>query len=176
MTVCLTKDKLMNVVFLSPQNAATRIAAGAVLVDIREAGERRRAHIPGSLHMPLSKGPLKTMDGDCIYYCASGMRTQTSADRLAPATGQPAAILEGGLNAWQKAGMAVVEDRSAPIDIMRQVMIAAGSLVLLGAGLGALINPAFYALSAFVGAGLVFAGVTGICAMARVLSLAPWNR
>ena len=60
--------------------------------------------------------------------------------------------------------------------MMRQVQIAAGSLVVLGVGLGALLHPAFYALSGFVGAGLVFAGTTGTCGMARILAFAPWNR
>jgi rhodanese-related sulfurtransferase len=60
--------------------------------------------------------------------------------------------------------------------MMRQVQIAAGSLVLIGVGLGAAVHPGYYALSGFVGAGLVFAGATGTCGMARLLALAPWNR
>ena len=67
-------------------------------------------------------------------------------------------------------------DRSAPIDIMRQVQIGAGSLVLIGVALGALVAPGFYALSAFVGAGLLFAGATGFCGMAHLLARMPWNR
>jgi hypothetical protein len=59
---------------------------------------------------------------------------------------------------------------------MRQVQIAAGSMVVLGVVLGALVAPGFYALSGFVGAGLVFAGVTGTCGLARILRLMPWNR
>jgi hypothetical protein len=56
------------------------------------------------------------------------------------------------------------------------VQIAAGSLVLLGVVLGQVIAPGFYALSAFVGAGLTFAGITGWCGMAKLLALMPWNR
>lgn len=85
-------------------------------------------------------------------------------------------ILEGGIDAWKKAGLPVAFDRKAPIPTMRQVQIVAGSLVVLGTVLGATVAPAFYALSAFVGAGLVFAGVTGFCGMERVLALMPWNR
>jgi hypothetical protein len=59
---------------------------------------------------------------------------------------------------------------------MRQVQITAGSLVLLGVALGALVSPWLYAVAAFVGAGLVFAGVTGTCGMARLLRLMPSNR
>ena len=85
-------------------------------------------------------------------------------------------ILEGGLDAWRKAGLPVALDRSQPIEIMRQVQIAAGSLVLLGVVLGAFVAPGFYPLSGFVGAGLLFAGVSGFCGMARLLAVMPWNR
>ena len=85
-------------------------------------------------------------------------------------------IVEGGLDAWKKAGLPMILDRSQPIDVMRQVQIAAGSLVLLGIVLGALLAPGFYVLSGLVGAGLVFAGATGFCGMARLLALMPWNR
>jgi hypothetical protein len=81
-----------------------------------------------------------------------------------------------GLDAWKKAGLPVTLDRSQPIDIIRQVQIVAGSLVLLGVVLGALVAPGFYALSGFVGAGLIFAGSTGFCGMPHVLALMPWNR
>jgi hypothetical protein len=70
----------------------------------------------------------------------------------------------------------VIEDRKQPIEIMRQVQIVAGSLVVAGAALGLLAHRGFYALSALVGAGLVFAGVSGTCMMARLLALAAWNR
>ena len=85
-------------------------------------------------------------------------------------------ILEGGLDAWKKAGLPVTLDRSQPIDIIRQVQIVAGSLVLSGVVLGALVAPGFYALSGFVGAGLLFAGISGFCGMARLLAVMPWNR
>jgi hypothetical protein len=59
---------------------------------------------------------------------------------------------------------------------MRQVQIEAGSLVLLGIVLGVWVAPAFLGLSAFVGAGLAFAGLSGWCGVARLLALMPWNR
>ena len=67
-------------------------------------------------------------------------------------------------------------DRRQPIELMRQVQIVAGSLVLLGVALGISVAPAFLALSAFVGAGLAFAGISGWCGMARLLAIMPWNR
>lgn len=85
-------------------------------------------------------------------------------------------LVEGGLAALRAAGLTLTEDKRAPMPIMRQVQITAGSLVVLGAALGALVDPRFHALSAFVGAGLVFAGIMGLCPMANFLALMPWNR
>ena len=98
------------------------------------------------------------------------------AAKLAEAASCEAYIVEGGIEAWKKAGLPVVRDRSQPIEIQRQVMIAAGSLVLLGVLLGQFVPPAFYAVPALVGAGLIFAGITGWCGMAKLLALMPWNR
>ncbi|MFI5002997.1 MAG: YgaP-like transmembrane domain, partial [Reyranellales bacterium] len=111
-----------------------------------------------------------------IFHCRSGARTTANASRLAGTVGCEAYILEGGLDAWKKAGLPVATDASQPIEIMRQVQIAAGSLVLLGVVLGVWVAPAFLGLSAFVGAGLTFAGVSGWCGMAKLLALMPWNR
>jgi rhodanese-related sulfurtransferase len=85
-------------------------------------------------------------------------------------------VLEGGIDAWIAAGLPTEHDRKAPLEIMRQVQIVAGMLVLAGVALGATVSPGFLLLSGFVGAGLTFAGATGFCGMARLLALAPWNR
>jgi len=166
---------------ISPQRAAELMRKGAVLVDIREADEHAREHIPGARHHALSRidanTPLRAGDDVVIFHCRSGARTRTNAPKLAAAA--PACetyVLEGGIDAWRKAGLPVTLDRKQPIEIMRQVQIAAGSLVLVGAALGYLVSPGFYALSAFVGAGLLFAGVSGFCGMAHLLALMPWNR
>lgn len=72
--------------------------------------------------------------------------------------------------------MPIVEDKSQPLPLMRQVQIAAGALILLGVVLGYAVNSGFFLLSGFVGAGLTFAGLTGFCGMARLLAVMPWNR
>ena len=84
--------------------------------------------------------------------------------------------LEGGIPAWQQAGLPVRRLKNAPLPLMRQVQIGAGSLVLLGVLLGTFVAPGFYGLAAFVGAGLVVAGVTGFCGMANILAVMPWNK
>lgn len=164
---------------VTPQEAAALIRQGAVMVDIRGADERAREQIPGTRHGPLDALASDSVGKDTkavIFHCRSGMRTKSNAEKLADAAACDAYILEGGLDAWKAAGLPVVTDRKQPLEMMRQVQIAAGSLVLLGVLLGAFVAPGFYALSGFVGAGLVFAGVTGTCGMARLLALMPWNR
>jgi rhodanese-related sulfurtransferase len=166
---------------LSPQQVRERLDAGrAILVDIREVDEFARSHITGAQSQPLStweKAHLSVdPDADVIFTCRSGMRTAGACDRLAARIRGDAFVLDGGLDAWVKAGLPVATDADAPMEIMRQVQIAAGSLVLIGVILGFLVTPVWFVLAGFVGAGLTFAGVSGFCGMARLLMLAPWNR
>jgi rhodanese-related sulfurtransferase len=159
-------------------HARRLIEDGAVLVDIREFDEHARERVPGARHHALSR--LSSIDTQgataVIFHCRSGARTAGNAQRLAASVECDAYILEGGIDAWRKAGLAIAVDRRQPIEIMRQVQITAGSLVVLGVILGVLVAPAYFALSAFVGAGLAFAGITGWCGMAKLLALMPWNR
>jgi len=168
----------MSLPVIDVAKARQLIAEGAVLVDVREPDERAREHIPGTKHAPLSSLQSVNTTGAMavIFHCRSGARTGAHAARLGEAAGCEAYLLEGGLDAWKRAGLPVATDRKQPIEIMRQVQIVAGSLVVLGVVLGLWIAPPFFAVSAFVGAGLVFAGSTGWCGMAKLLALMPWNR
>lgn len=166
---------------LKPTEVADRLRADrAVLVDIREADEFARRHVLGALSRPVSSfenAHLKIAPGqDVIFTCRSGMRTAANCARLGAAVEGQAYVLEGGLDGWAGAGLPVEENRRAPLEMIRQVQICAGLLVLLGVALGFTVSSGFFALSAFVGAGLTFAGLTGFCGMARLLALAPWNR
>lgn len=166
----------MSLTPISAADAQSMIAKGAALVDIREPDEHARARIPGARSMPLARLEKIQNVPAVIWHCRSGMRTQANAGALAENSGCDAYFLEGGLDAWRKAGLPVLENRHAPLEIMRQVQITAGLLVLSGVILGFAVNPAFFGLSAFVGAGLMFAGISGWCGMARLLALMPWNR
>ncbi len=168
----------MSLPVIDVAKARQLVAEGAVLVDVREPDERAREHIPGTKHAPLSSLQRVEATGAMavIFHCRSGARTGANAARLGEAAGCEAYLLEGGLEAWKRAGLPVATDRKQPIEIMRQVQIVAGSLVVLGVVLGLWIAPPFFAVSAFVGAGLVFAGSTGWCGMAKLLALMPWNR
>ncbi len=169
----------MSLPTISPQKARELISSGALLVDIREADEHAREKISLAHHEPLSRLDKVNAPGPApmvIFHCKSGNRTLSNAGKLACATDVDAYILEGGIDAWKKAGLPVISNTNQPIEMMRQVQIAAGSMVVAGVALGVLVHPGFYGLAGFVGAGLMFAGISGTCAMARILGFAPWNR
>lgn len=169
----------MSLKSITPTQAHDFIAQGAVLVDIRDADEHAREHIPGAHHVPLSeikKDKIPAQAKAIIYHCRSGARTAANAQALREATVCEAYVVEGGLDAWRKAGLPVHLDTKQPLPLNRQVQIGAGALVLVGAVLGYAASPWFYLLSAFVGAGLLQAGITGWCGMANLLQVMPWNR
>ncbi|HVU20684.1 MAG TPA: rhodanese family protein [Rhizomicrobium sp.] len=154
-------------------------AKGAVLVDIREAQEHARESIPGARTAPLStleSQGIAACGAPVIFHCQSGNRTNVHTERLSACAPSEAYVLKGGLMGWKAAGLPTSVDRSKPIELQRQVQIAAGSLVLIGLVLAVFVSVWFAALSGFVGAGLVFAGISGWCGMARLLAAMPWNR
>ncbi len=171
----------MTIATLTPAEAQAQIAQGARLIDIRDADEYAREHIPDAELVPLatltSGAPLNARAGETvIFHCrrVPGRRIMRFVwPRPPPAQ---ACLLAGGIQAWKAAGLPVVEDSSQPLPLMRQVQIAAGTLILLGVLLGYTVNGGFFLLSGAVGAGLTFAGVTGFCGMARLLATMPWNR
>ena len=159
----------MTIATLSPAEARALIDHGARLIDIRDADEYAREHIPGAELVPLATltngAALRASPEETIvFHCQAGSRTQNNAARLAQAAAPAQAkLLAGGIQAWKAAGLPVKEDNSPP-------------LPLIGVALGYAFNSGFFLLSAFVGAGLTFAGITGFCGMARLLALMPWNR
>lgn len=170
----------MSLKTIDATQAKRLIESGALLVDIREADEYAREHIAAAQSLPVSALSGRNLERGAarqvIFHCRSGARTRSHATRLAEAAACDAYLLEGGLDAWKKAGFPVRTDRSQPLEIMRQVQIAAGGLIVLGAILGALLSPWFHLLSGLVGAGLVFAGASGHCGLALLLQRMPWNR
>lgn len=152
----------------------------AVLIDVREADEYAREHIPDAHLVPLSTFSPADLPRDkekiAVFHCRTGNRTGLAAQQFLRTGFREVYHLQGGLQAWRAAGLPVNHNEKAPISIMRQVQITAGSLVVLGIVLAVLVSPWFMALSAFVGAGLMFSGITGTCAMAALLGLMPWNR
>lgn len=154
----------------------------AQLFDIREADEFHREHIAGARLAPRAEIKVTDAGNDraeatiAIFHCNSGQRTREAADQIRSCGYLEAYALEGGLSGWKSAGLATELNRKAPISLQRQVQITAGSMVVIGILLAWLVSPWFALLSGFVGAGLVFAGISNTCALARVLALLPYNR
>lgn len=152
------------------------------LIDVRELSEYRRERIAEAENIPLSnfKPTHVIQRGDTpsqiILYCRSGNRSGVAAHDLLKAGFTDVAHLDGGLLAWKAAGYPMLEDRKAPISLFRQIQIVAGTLVFTGTVLGAFVSPWWLILSGFVGAGLVFAGMTNTCAMGMLLAKLPYNR
>jgi rhodanese-related sulfurtransferase len=97
---------------ISPAEAAALIERGALLVDIREASERRAGSIPGAAHAPLSAldaAPLSAKPGQAVvFHCRGGGRTKGNAAALkAKAGARDVYLLRGGIDAWDAAGLPV---------------------------------------------------------------------
>lgn len=166
---------------LSAVEVSTKLKAQEItLVDIRELDEYSRENIRDANHIPLSaikEGSAKfSSDKTVVFHCKTGNRTAVNSETLGTCVAQEAFVLEGGLDAWKAAGFDTRSNNNTPIELNRQVQITAGGLVLFGVLLGLFVHPAFVVLSGFIGAGLVYAGVSGTCGLAKLLSFAPWNK
>jgi len=167
---------------IDAQTAAELIEQGkAVLVDVREPDEHARERIECAQLLPLSRfdpGAIRRESGQkVILHCRSGKRSLDALRKLREHDDEVEAVsLAGGIIDWKKCGKPVHFSRSAPLPIIRQVQLVAGSLVLIGTILGAFVSPWILLLPAFVGSGLIFAGATGTCGMASLLGVMPWNR
>jgi rhodanese-related sulfurtransferase len=156
---------------------------GLTVLDVRTPVEFAEVHVPQAYNVPLDEFDPKSLlasgqlvQGQPAYLlCRSGGRASKAAEKLAKDGIDNAVVVEGGTLAWIKAGLPVDRGTAKVISLERQVRIAAGSLVLAGVLLAVFVHPYFIALSAFVGAGLVFAGITDWCGMGLLLAKLPWN-
>ncbi len=175
---------VITVVTLSPSDLHTLLKQhkSLDLIDVRTPGEYRAVHVE---HARLH--PLDTLDaqevqrqrppqaqGPTYVLCKSGGRAAKAAAQLR-AAGLECVVVEGGTDACVSAGLAVTRGKQV-VSLERQVRIAAGSLVAAGTALGVFVSPWFLIVPAFVGCGLVFAGVTDWCGMGMLIAKLPWNR
>jgi rhodanese-related sulfurtransferase len=148
------------------------------LVDVRSASEFSAGHIPGAVNIPMDQIEARLADLrpniPLVLICQAGKRARMTADLLAPCR-REITVLEGGTSAWMQAGLPVVRSVKTRWSLERQVRLGAGTLVLTGVILALTVNVNWIFLSAFVGLGLSFAGLTDICPMAEILSKMPWN-
>jgi len=148
-----------------------------ILVDIRSLDEHNREKIVNAQCIPTDRLGQAILDKSkkVVFHCKSGMRTMAAKahfDQL----GVEYKILEGGLDQWKKDGFSTSVNKKAPFPLMQQVQITIGFFVLLGAILTIFVSPYFIAIPLFFGCGLLFAGITGFCGLARFLMVMPWNR
>jgi rhodanese-related sulfurtransferase len=174
----------MSVTTISPRQVADLCKSGQIdLLDVRTPVEYRELHVAAARNVPLDKlDPAALMQArngckdDPLYViCRSGSRGRQACEKFLAAGFANVINIEGGTLACVECGLPVVRGKKA-ISLERQVRIVAGSLVLLGVLLGWLVHPVFLGLSAFVGAGLVFAGITDTCGMGMMLARMPWNQ
>lgn len=175
----------MNVASISPKELHQKQLAGESLelIDVRTPIEYRSLHATDARNIPLdqlSPSEMKTSHNGAsqkpLYViCKSGSRGSKAAQMFFDAGHEDVVNVEGGTDAWAAAGLPVERGQQA-MSLERQVRIAAGTLVLIGALLGLFVHPYFTGLSAFVGAGLIFAGVTDTCAMGMMIAKMPWNK
>lgn len=159
------------------------------ILDVRTGPEFEGAHLRHSVNQPLdqlnpsewlSKSARKeSPDGEPIgalyVLCQAGGRAGRAGQILEKA-GVPCFVVEGGLDAWTAAGYPVERGVSRVLPLMRQVQIAVGLVSGAGAALALLKDPRFAWIPLCMGAGLLFAGLSGTCGLALVLARMPWNR
>lgn len=175
----------MDVATITPAELSTLQQQGQAieLIDVRTPVEFREVHATAARNVPLDaldpQAVIAARNGNAHHplyvICRSGNRAAQACAKFHAAGHTNVVNVTGGTLAWEAAGLPVVRGKKA-ISLERQVRIAAGSLVLTGAILGAFVHPAFIGLSAFVGAGLIFAGVTDTCGMGLLLARMPWNQ
>ena len=169
---------------MTPQDFAGHCKEGKKidLIDVRTPVEYREVHVQIARNVPLDQLDVAALmqarggsANEPLYViCRSGSRGQQACEKFLKAGFLNVINIEGGTMACVEAGLPVVRGQKA-MSLERQVRIAAGSLVLVGVGLS-FVHPAFIGLSAFVGAGLVFAGITDTCGMGMILARMPWNQ
>ena len=161
----------------------TRDGKKVELIDVRTPAEFQEVHVAFARNVPLDRLDVSALmharngaaDEPLYMVCRSGGRGQQACEKFHKAGFSNVLNIEGGTTACIDAGLPVVRGKKV-VSLERQVRIAAGFLVLLGAALAWLVHPAFIGLSAFVGAGLIFAGITDTCGMGMILAKMPWNQ
>ena len=150
------------------------------VIDVRTPVEFAEVHVPQARSVPLDElkpGSLELQKDQPVYLlCRSGQRATKAAEKFAKeGFTQPVVITDGTL-AWIEANLPVTRGTVKVISLERQVRIAAGAIVLTGVLLARFVNFNFIWLSGFVGAGLVFAGITDFCGMGLLIAKLPWNK
>lgn len=144
------------------------------IIDVRSRDEYLQEHIPQSLNIPLDELPnylntLRQMES-IIVSCRSGMRANQACLQLEQLHLNNLQLLVGGLNGWKSSGRETVSLKKG-FSIMQQVQMIVGVMVLTG-----ILYPPLWFLGLIAGTGMLVAGLTNTCMMARILGKMPWNK
>jgi len=152
----------------------------ATVIDVRTPVEFAEVHVPQAQSIPLDElkpGSLPLPKDQPVYLlCRSGQRATKAAEKFARDGFTQPIVVEGGTLAWIDANLPVTRGTTKVMSLERQVRIVAGAIVFIGVLLAQLVDHRFIWLSGFVGAGLVFAGLSDFCGMGLLLAKMPWNR
>lgn len=174
-TVCQT---------ISCQGLQQQASSGSMIdvIDVRTPVEFREVHCTHARNVPLDvlkpeavMAERTNAEQPLYVICKSGARAEKACGAFIAAGFSNVVNVEGGTDAWAAAGLPIVRGKKA-ISLERQVRMAAGSLVLIGSVAGYFGPDYWIGLAAFVGAGLVFAGITDTCGMGMLLAKMPWNQ
>ena len=175
----------MSVATISPAELNNLLKSGEEfdLIDVREPFEFQSVHVTKARNIPLNQvNPndiisKRTVGANKSLYiiCHSGSRGRQACEKFIAAGFTDVINVDGGTQACEAQGLPVTRGKKI-MSLERQVRIAAGSLVLTGVGLGTFYHHYFLGLAAFVGAGLIFAGITDTCGMGLMLAKMPWNQ
>lgn len=169
---------------ISPQDLASKFDSGeeVELIDVRTPIEFQEVHVEFARNIPLDTLDPQVVaekyaaKKDPVYLiCKSGSRGKMACEKLTQAGFENAINVEGGTDSCVQTSLPLKRGKKI-MSLERQVRIAAGALVLVGVLAGWLVHPAFYGLSGFIGAGLMFAGITDTCAMGMLIAKMPWNQ
>lgn len=171
---------------IHPVDLMASKTAETCILDVRTAAEVKASGLSGCLHIPLHELTPERLQNEIItsgkngaqvyLLCQGGKRAELAADQLNGHIDAELIIIEGGINGLREAQAPLQQSGKTVMSLERQVRIAAGFLVLMGVVLGSALTPGFYLLSGFVGAGLMFAGITDTCMMGMLIARMPWNR
>lgn len=167
---------------VDPKTLKTWIDKGeAILVDVREPAEHAAQSIPGATLLPLGKISRTALPAlqnkKLVLHCKAGKRGGVACETLLKESPELEIYnLEGGIDAWAQAGHDTRSSGKFFLPLDRQVQLTIGSAVVLGVVFGYMVHPNFFLVSGFFGLGLMNAGITGWCGLAKLMARMPWNQ
>lgn len=154
----------------------------AILIDVREPLEYKIEHIKYAKNIPLSKICLedvnlpKNKSKKIVMQCRSGSRSKSACEKILKHDNSIELYnLEGGILDWVQQGFPTIKDKQV-LPLERQVQITLGSIITFGVIMAYFVSTSWLILPAIIGMGLINAGITGWCGLAKLVARLPWNK